>query len=212
MRYPAGSDAMGLLATLLTGGRPGHARILSWLRNAGRIAAAPSHSHRALLHPFGWARESVIFLCMQTLDGHIDMRLRRRWFWPFRKILVSHGTQVPTFIPQANEFARTGRQPDRRHAHEHGDRDPVRRARHRPHSGRLPHGARPPPNGVVDHRNRVFGYRNMYICDGSVIAANLGVNPSLTICAVTERAMSFIPPADRNPGLSKVRVRWLKAG
>ena len=50
-------------------------------------------------------------------------------------------------------------------------------------------------DGVVDHRNRVFGYRNMYICDGSVLAANLGVNPSLTICAVTERAMSFIPPA-----------------
>ena len=46
----------------------------------------------------------------------------------------------------------------------------------------------------MDARNRVFGYRNMYVCDGSVIAANLGVNPSLTICAMTERAMSFIPP------------------
>ena len=50
--------------------------------------------------------------------------------------------------------------------------------------------------GVTDARNRVFGYRNMYICDGSVLAANLGVNPSLTICAVTERAMSFVPMAE----------------
>ena len=50
-------------------------------------------------------------------------------------------------------------------------------------------------NGVVDSRHRVFGYRNMYICDGSVVAANLGVNPSLTITALAERAMSFIPPA-----------------
>jgi cholesterol oxidase len=49
--------------------------------------------------------------------------------------------------------------------------------------------------GVVDSRNRLFGYRNMYVCDGSVIAANLGVNPSLTICALTERAMSHLPPA-----------------
>ena len=49
--------------------------------------------------------------------------------------------------------------------------------------------------GVVDSQNRVFGYKNMYICDGSVLAANLGVNPSLTIAAVTERAMTFIPPA-----------------
>ncbi len=53
--------------------------------------------------------------------------------------------------------------------------------------------------GVVDYRNRVFGYRNMYVCDGSVIAANLGVNPSLTITALTERAMSFIPPASEAP-------------
>lgn len=49
--------------------------------------------------------------------------------------------------------------------------------------------------GVVDSLNRVFGYRNMYICDGSVLSVNLGVNPSLTICAITERAMSYIPTA-----------------
>ena len=53
-----------------------------------------------------------------------------------------------------------------------------------------------PNRGVVDSSHRVFGYRNMYICDGSVLAANLGVNPSLTITALSERAMSFIPPAN----------------
>ena len=47
--------------------------------------------------------------------------------------------------------------------------------------------------GVVDSQHRVFGYRGMWICDGSVIPANLGVNPSLTITAMSERAMSFIP-------------------
>ena len=52
-----------------------------------------------------------------------------------------------------------------------------------------------PDRGVVDDRHRVFGYHNLYICDGSVIAANLGVNPSLTITALAERAMSLIPPA-----------------
>ena len=49
--------------------------------------------------------------------------------------------------------------------------------------------------GVVDDRCRVFGYRNMYICDGSVLSANLGVNPSLTITAVAERAMSYVADA-----------------
>ncbi|HTQ57291.1 MAG TPA: GMC family oxidoreductase [Bryobacteraceae bacterium] len=194
VRYPAGSDAMGPLATLLTGGRPGHQRILAWL---GTLLSAflrhPIHTVRAL-HPFGWARESVIFLCMQTLEGHINMRLRRRWFWPFRKILASEGKKIPTFIPQANEFARRAAQliggtpmsmvteilfnvPGTAHI-----------------MGGCPMAATA-TQGVVDHRHRVFGYRNMYVCDGSVLAANLGVNPSLTICAVTERAMSFIRPA-----------------
>ncbi len=194
VRYPAGSDAMGPLATLLTGGRPGSARILSWLRTLfGSLLRHPIRTARAL-HPFGWARESIIFLCMQTLDRHIDMRLRRRWFYPFKKILVSQGQKIPTFIPQANEFARKAAQliggtpmsmvteilfnvPGTAHI-----------------LGGCPM-AGSSADGVVDPRNRVFGYKNMYICDGSVLAANLGVNPSLTICAVTERAMTFIPPA-----------------
>ncbi len=51
-----------------------------------------------------------------------------------------------------------------------------------------------PERGVIDSKNRVFGYQNMLICDGSMLSANLGVNPSLTITALTEHAMSHIPP------------------
>ena len=47
--------------------------------------------------------------------------------------------------------------------------------------------------GVIDKNNRVFGYENLYVCDGSMISANRGVNPSLSITAITERAMSKIP-------------------
>jgi cholesterol oxidase len=47
--------------------------------------------------------------------------------------------------------------------------------------------------GVIDLKNKVFGYHNMFICDGSTISANPGVNPSLTIAAIAERAMSKIP-------------------
>jgi cholesterol oxidase len=49
--------------------------------------------------------------------------------------------------------------------------------------------------GVVDARQRVFGYENLLICDGSAVPANIGVNPSLTITAMAEHAMSQIPPA-----------------
>jgi len=195
VRYPDGSDAMGFLATLLTGGRPGHTRIFLWLRTLVLGMLRHPIKTTRCLHPFGWARESLILLCMQTLDGHIDMRLGRLWFWPFRKTLVSRGKKVPTFIPQANEFARKAAAmmggtamsmvteilfdvPGTAHI-----------------LGGCPMAASP-DQGVVDSRNRLFGYKNAYVCDGSVLAANLGVNPSLTICALTERAMTFIPPAE----------------
>ena len=47
--------------------------------------------------------------------------------------------------------------------------------------------------GVIDHRHRVFGYDGLYVVDGSAISANVGVNPSLTICALAERAMTYVP-------------------
>jgi cholesterol oxidase len=48
-------------------------------------------------------------------------------------------------------------------------------------------------DGVIDTNQRVFGYSNMYVCDGSAISSNPGVNPSLSISAMTERAMASIP-------------------
>ena len=107
VRYPAGSDAMGFLTTILTDGRPGPQRIALWLKNVvGSMLRHPFKTVR-VLQPFGWAREFVILLCMQALDGEIEMRWQRPWFWPFRKFLVSHGEKVPTYIPKANEFAKT---------------------------------------------------------------------------------------------------------
>jgi len=47
--------------------------------------------------------------------------------------------------------------------------------------------------GVIDSKHRVFNYENFIVCDGSSIPGNPGVNPSLTITAMAERAMTFIP-------------------
>jgi len=52
-----------------------------------------------------------------------------------------------------------------------------------------------PSSGVVDSRQRVFGYENLLVCDGSAVPANVGVNPSLTITALAEHAMSHVPAA-----------------
>jgi cholesterol oxidase len=51
-----------------------------------------------------------------------------------------------------------------------------------------------PKEGVIDPQNRVHGHPGLYVIDGSMIGGNLGVNPSLTITALAERAMSYIPP------------------
>jgi len=53
--------------------------------------------------------------------------------------------------------------------------------------------------GVIDHRHRVFGYPGMFVVDGAAVSANPGVNPSLTITAMAERAMGFIPPKTHLP-------------
>jgi cholesterol oxidase len=194
VRYPSGSDAMSFLATTLTGGRPGSSRVWLWLRNLTASLVRHPFKTVRLLQPYAWARECIILLCMQALEGHIDMCWERVWYWPFRKFLVSRGQKVPTYIPLANEFA-----------------EKFARMTGGTAMSMLPEILFDVPgtahclggcviadsaaNGVVDYRNRVFGYRNMYICDGSVVGANLGVNPSLTITALTERAMSFIQPA-----------------
>ncbi|AKT39227.1 GMC oxidoreductase [Chondromyces crocatus] len=198
-RYPEGSDAMALMGTLLTRGRPGIARVGAWIVTL--VLALLRHPLKTLrlLWPGKWARESVILLCMQALDGHIDMRWRRRWFWPFRKVLVSEGEKIPTNIPAANDFAEKMAQVSGGTA-----MSTVSEVLFDiPSTAHCLGGCiigDSPQNGVVDHRHRVFGYRNLYVCDGSVIGSNLGVNPSLTITALSERAMSYIP--------AKAAQRW----
>jgi cholesterol oxidase len=197
VRYPRGSDAMGFLTTILTDGRPGPQRIALWLKNV--LASLIRHPFKTIrvLQPIGWAREFVILLCMQALDGEIEMRWQRPWFWPFRKFLVSRGDKVPTYIPKANEFAK-------KYAELTGGFAMSMLPEilfDVPGTAHCIGGcviADSAAHGVVDERHRVFNYKNMYICDGSVVAANLGVNPSLTITALAERAMSFIPRAAGN--------------
>ena len=196
VRYPDGSDTMSLLTTILTGGRPGPARIVLWLKNLCVLVAAPSLQDvaRSCSPSAGRASASSCCACRRSTvtstcagSGH--------GIWPFRKFLVSRGptrahlhSRRPTSSPQ--KFAQLAGGTAMSMLPEILFDVPG--------TAHCLGGcviADSPENGVVDSRHRVFGYKNMYVCDGSVVAANLGVNPSLTITALTERAMSFIPPA-----------------
>lgn len=190
VRYPAGSDAMAPLSTLLTYGQPGLGRILGWLK---AIRRSPLTFLRTF-KPFGFARSTLILLVMQTLDSHIRMRLKRSLWPPFAKHLATEGPRIPTYIPQANRFA------------EKLSREfkgtPLTSLTEIffdvPTTAHILGGAAmgaDPHSGVIDSHNRVFGYKNLYVCDGSMIGANLGVNPSLTITALAEYAMHQVKPA-----------------
>jgi cholesterol oxidase len=134
-------------------------------------------------------------LVMQNADNHLELTWGRRWFWPFSRSLSSHvgSGRLPTYIPAGDAAAR----------------GMARRLGgiaasaatdiflDRPVTAHILGGCAiggDPAHGVVDKECRVFGYESLRIVDGSMIPANLGVNPSLSITAIAEYAMSQVPP------------------
>jgi cholesterol oxidase len=100
---------------------------------------------------------------------------------------------VPTYIPIANDFAR--RMAEKMNAVPLSSLSEV--LLDAPATAHILGGcviAESPDEGVVDLDQRAHGYQNLYVCDGSVIPANLGVNPALSILAFAERAMARIRP------------------
>ncbi|MEN8186148.1 MAG: GMC family oxidoreductase [Bacteroidota bacterium] len=150
-----------------------------------------------ILHPINWlgtyfirdySQKTVILLFMQHLDSTI--KLRRGWFNLNSKI--SSGPKPTPFIPMAKTIAD--------HVANEIDgtafmlnTDILTGA---PSTAHILGGTvigKDRSDGVIDATQKVFGYENMYVCDGSAMSANPGVNPSLTITAMTERVMNNIP-------------------
>jgi cholesterol oxidase len=211
VRYPAGSDAMSFLGTLLTDGGTRVTRPLRWL---GTCLRRPVDFARTL-NPFGWAKRSTIILVMQNLDNSIRLVRERRWFWPFRKGLTSRREPgqpaIPSYIPVANQAARF--LAERIDAFPSSSINEV--LLNVPTTAHILGGApmgSSPEEGVIDARNRAFGYQNLYVVDGSMIPSNLGVNPSLTITAMAEHAMSQVPLKDPERGLRPLPPQARAAG
>lgn len=183
VRYPRGSDFMSLLSTGLSDG--GRFRRLRWLRDR---LLHPLRTLRSLV-PLGWARRTVILLVMQNVDNRMRLLLGRRR----RLQVLREGPPVPAWLPQANRAARAlaeklGGQP------QSAINEVLFGA---PVTAHILGGAamgKDAGSGVVDAKCEAFGHPNLFVVDGSMIGANLGVNPSLTITALAEHAMSFVPP------------------
>jgi cholesterol oxidase len=189
--YGNDGDSMSLLYTLLVGDGT---RVSRPLKLLGQILRHPVRFAK-VLRPKGWSRRTIILLVMQTLDNAIALRptLKRSgnvWL----QTEQDPEKPNPTFIPVANDAAewlakRTGGV---------AQSSVMEAMMNIPTTAHILGGAvigHGPEDGVVDARQRVFGYENLLVCDGSAVPANVGVNPSLTITALAEHAMSEIPAA-----------------
>ena len=191
VRYSPGSGAMRLLGVPLT---PDGSAFTRPLKLFWRILRRLPQTLR-LWAVMDWARSTVILLVMQTLNQHLRLRLGRSLFGKRRLEGQPTDKPVPSYLPIAQAAAEIL-------AEElHGEAQNVisEVLLRTPATAHILGGcgiAASPASGVIDARHEVFGHPGLYVCDGSVIPGNLGVNPSLTITALAERfAAGFAPAA-----------------
>jgi cholesterol oxidase len=184
VRYGSGSGFWKMMGVPLVDGKTLFARLgrlflffirkpWSWLR---------------ILFSRNFAKESLILLFMQ----HLDSTLKFKRGWGTMRSAVSTGEAPSAYMPLAMELAQA--------TSEEIKGTPfvmlTETITGMPVTAHILGGAvigKTREEGVIDENQKVFGYENMYICDGSAVSANPGVNPALTITAMTERVMSRIP-------------------
>jgi cholesterol oxidase len=194
VRYAPGSGFFRLLALPHAPGSTALSRLGAALR---QISTQPRRWTRALLVP-DFARHSQILLYMRALNETLRLELGANLWTGFRSGLVTrlqdreNGPRA--FMPEATDLLQ-------RFARE-VDGVPLSLLTETlngvPTTAHLLGGCcmgETPASGVIDHDHRVFGYDGLFVIDGSSVSANPGVNPSLTIAALAERAISRIPCA-----------------
>jgi cholesterol oxidase len=196
VRYGKGSNFMSLMQTVLTDGDGPAPRWRTWLREMWR-----ERRHVAQLYDVKhWSERTVIALVMQSLDNSITT-YTKRIPGTRRRYLTSkqgHGVPNPTWIPAGNTAVRLMAKVMGGTAG-----GSIGEPFNRPLTAHFLGGCAIGDSvgtGVIDPYQRVYEYPGLHVADGSAITANLGVNPSLTITAQAERAMSFWPNrGERDP-------------
>ncbi len=189
VRYGRGSNAMSLLQTVLTDGGGSVPRWRVWLRELWRQKWSMPRRYD-VEH---WSERTVIALVMQTIDNSITTYTTRSRLTGRRRLTSrqGHGVPNPTWIPVANDAVR-------RMARivKGTPGGSVGEQFNRPLTAHFIGGCTigdSAETGVIDPYHRVYGHPGLHVLDGSAISANLGVNPSLTITAQAERAVSLWP-------------------
>lgn len=190
--YGGSADSMGLLFFPLSGNGT---RLTRPLKLLAKMLRHPIDFLRAT-NPRGWSTRSMLIGGMWTHDGALEFDARPRKFGRGVRLQTRQDPDhpTPTFIPEMYEFVSR--------LAEKYDAIPqiwATEAFNVPFTAHILGGTAigtDPESGVIDAEHRVFGYRNLLVTDGSAVPYNPGVNPSLTISALAERAMSKVPAKD----------------
>jgi cholesterol oxidase len=192
VRYGKGSNAMGLLQTLMTDGPgPQGTDVPRWRQLIQNARKDPRGTLR-LLNVHRWSERTLIALVMQHLDNSITTFTKRGMFGRRRySSKQGHGEPNPTWIPIGNKVTRRiAEKIDGVAGGTWGELFNI------PLTAHFLGGAAigdSPEHGVIDPYQRVYGYPTLSVHDGAAVSANLGVNPSLSITAQAERAASLWP-------------------
>lgn len=191
VRYPEGSNAWKLLHYPYAPSKNPLIRALGTF--AGFIKSPISYFKVYVQN--SWAKKTVVLLFMQTLES--TLQFKRGLFGGVRST-VGSGKKPTPYIEESVALTK-------KYAEEVNGKPTSFIGESLlgiPTTAHILGGATMGEDintGVIDKNNKVFGYENMFVIDGSMISANPGVNPSLSITAIAERAMSHIPP---NPTIS----------
>ncbi|WP_327254529.1 GMC family oxidoreductase [Streptomyces sp. NBC_01244] len=193
VRYGKGSNAMGFM-TILQVPYSTH-RVRAWF---GRTARHPVQLLRSLSNR-RWSERTIIGLVMQSLDN--SLTTYRKPGGIGKGLLTArqgHGAPNPVQIAEATRAATLlAEEINGFPGSNVGELMGTPLTAH--FLGGCPIGASP-EEGVVDPYHRLYGHPGISVVDGSAVSANLGVNPSLTITAQAERAMSYWPNnGERDP-------------
>ncbi|MER5598193.1 GMC family oxidoreductase [Streptomyces sp. NPDC002265] len=207
VRYGKGSNSMGGLSILQVPYAEGSSRLAAWLANAARhpVLMLRSLSNRH------WSERTIIGLVMQSLDNSLTTYLKPNGVG--KGLLTArqgHGAPNPKQIRAASEAASAvAAEINGFPGSNVGELMGTPLTAH--FLGGCPIGATR-ETGVIDPYHRLYGHPGISVVDGAAVSANLGVNPSLTITAQAERAMSYWPnkgEADPRPaqGAAYERLR-----
>jgi len=198
--YGPKGDFMSSLFTLLVGDGT---RVTRPLKLLGNILRHPIRFAKSVW-PWGWGRRTIVLLVMQSLDNAIAFRAKRGRFGGGVTLTTEQDPEKPnpTYIDVGNKAAEWLQEKTGGIAQS----AVLEALANIPTTAHILGGAvigKDASTGVVDHRNRVFGYQHLLVCDGAAMPANPGVNPSLTITAIAEHAMSHIPHAATAKGAGR---------